>query len=71
MGMAHTSLIASLPDCDICIKLKSRAATGEAMKAKYDGKTKVGSWAYMCQECFEELGVGLGIGKGQVLVLMK
>ena len=69
MGMAHTVLVASLPDCDICITLKSRTAIVEAMKAKYDGKTKLGPWAYMCQECFEVFGLGLGIGKGQELVL--
>lgn len=40
-------------------------------KAKYDGKTTRGSWAYMCQECFDEYGIGLGLGYGQELILIK
>jgi len=66
---SHTKVIVdSLPDCDICKHLKSRTLPGEAAKAKYDGKTNIGPFAYMCQECFEEHGVGLGLGKGQELV---
>ena len=42
--------------CDFC---------GE--KAKYDGKTFRGPWAYMCGSCYQANGVGLGIGKGQIL----
>ena len=38
-------------------------------KAQYDGRTKLGPWAYMCQEHFEQHSVGLGLGKGQKLVL--
>lgn len=30
-----------------------------------DGKTVYGPWALMCQKCHMEVGVGLGIGKGQ------
>jgi hypothetical protein len=33
--------------------------------ALYDGKTKPGFWAAMCQKCFEKHGIGLGLGKGQ------
>ena len=70
IGMAHTVLVAHLPDCDICKHLKSRMHPEQVMKAKYDGKTKLrGIWAYMCQACFDELGIGLGVGKGQELVL--
>jgi len=36
-------------------------------EAKYDGRTKYGPWAYMCENCFETRGVGLGLGKGQKL----
>ena len=32
--------------------------------ALYDAKTKLGCWAYLCQDCFEVNGVGLGLGKG-------
>jgi len=30
-----------------------------------DGKTKMGPWALMCSECFKEIGIGTGVGKGQ------
>jgi len=33
-------------DCDIC---------GD--KAVYDGKTTMGPWAYMCEDCFGRVGV--------------
>lgn len=28
----------------------------------------VGSWAYLCERCFNQCGCQLGTGKGQVLV---
>jgi hypothetical protein len=31
-----------------------------------DGKTIMGPWANMCSNCYEEKGVGLGIGRGQL-----
>jgi hypothetical protein len=37
--------------------------------AAYDGKTRMGPWGYMCEECFEKFGVGLGVGRGQRLIL--
>ena len=52
----HLTEVERLPACDFC---------GRA--ARYDGKTKRGPWAYMCEECFPILGVGLGLGKGQEL----
>lgn len=55
-----------LPDCDVC-KHQNRA---EVNKARYDGSLMgVGSWAYMCQMHFTQFGSGLGIGRGQRLVL--
>lgn len=50
--------LSKLPGCDICAQAP----------CKYDAKTFMGSWAYMCQECFEKFGVGLGLGKGQEIV---
>ena len=44
-------------ECDIC----------GMFKAKYDGKTFMGAWANMCDVCFKNFGVGLGMGKGQIL----
>lgn len=37
-------------------------------KALYDGATKQGPWAYMCEHHFRIFGVGLGSGSGQKLV---
>lgn len=53
--------IEEFPDCDIC----------QILKAQYDGKTVNGPWAYMCSDCFSQKGIGLGMGKGQKLVLAK
>jgi len=36
-----------------------------------DGKTVLGYWAYMCEEHFHSLGVGLGLGRGQRLITIK
>lgn len=40
--------------CDFCKEI-----------AMYDGKTKIGPWAFMCLKHFKEYGIGLGMGKGQ------
>ena len=43
--------------CEIC---------GEALtNAFIDGRIKVGFWATMCLACHKEVGVGLGVGRGQ------
>ena len=31
-----------------------------------DGRTQFGAWAMMCLHCLDEIGVGLGTGKGQL-----
>lgn len=36
-------------------------------EAAYDGKTIYGPWAFMCKNCFAQVGTGLGLGKGQKL----
>jgi len=57
----HTQVeVARLPKCDFC-----------GAPAKYDGRTGLGPWANMCEMCFHEYGTGLGLGKGQKLVLKK
>lgn len=48
-----------IPICDIC----------KQYEAVIDGKTKKGCWAFMCFNCFGIHGVGLGLGKGQELIL--
>jgi len=53
----------AIPNCDLCRE------QGKAVKAIYDAKTIHGWWAYLCEEHFNKLGIGLGLGKGQKLVL--
>jgi hypothetical protein len=43
--------------CDVC--------KNELKEVFFDAKTKFGPWANMCNDCFNEFGVGIGIGKGQ------
>jgi len=31
----------------------------------YDARSRYGWWANMCTKCFEDKGVGLGLGMGQ------
>jgi hypothetical protein len=47
-----------LPKCDLC------GAT-----AAYDAVTVMGPWANLCKADFKKVGVGLGLGRGQMLVL--
>lgn len=49
----------STPDkCDIC---------GESVGEKFvDGKTTMGPWGILCVTCHKSVGVGLGLGKGQL-----
>lgn len=49
--------VESLPNCDVC----------EKDSARFDARTRFGYWANLCRGCFEEIGVGLGLGKGQEL----
>lgn len=56
----HTqTTVSRLPRCDFH---PDRAA-------HWDGKTKQGPWANMCDECFPKYGTGLGLGHGQALVV--
>lgn len=48
--------VAVLPKCDFC-----------AQTAAYDGRTRMGPWAYMCEAHYVQHGVGLGTGRGQRL----
>jgi len=52
-------VIEKLVQCDLC----------KIAEAKYDARSKMGPWGYMCQKCFGFYGIGLGIGKGQKLVV--
>ena len=47
----------SRPQCDFC-----------GSPALVDGKTKMGHWAFLCLFHYRIWGVGLGLGRGQVLL---
>ncbi len=47
-----------IEDCDICNK--------KIEKFFIDGNIAGGGWAIMCRDCHRNLGVGLGIGRGQL-----
>jgi hypothetical protein len=63
--MSEETLVARLPQCDICFYVYGI----KDIPALYDGQTTSGSWANMCQECFETNGTGLGTGRGQRLIV--
>lgn len=44
-------------ECDVC---HSQLGT-----EFYDVKTIYGPWAFLCTDCFNTLGIGLGTGRGQ------
>lgn len=56
-------VVTVIPLCDYCKQF------GINRLAVVDGKTHVGLWANMCEPDFKAHGVGLGLGKGQRLVL--
>lgn len=60
----------TLPPCDICkIQVTLDERRGPPQTAVYDGATVGGPWGYMCEEHFKTHGMGLGLGRGQRLVL--
>ena len=51
-----------LPNCDFCEK-------NNIQKTSYiDGQTIYGPSGYMCKQCFQDYGVGVGQGRGQLLL---
>jgi hypothetical protein len=58
--------VSVLPDCDICrhVELKMQPE-----RALFDGRTHIGQWANMCHPHMTSHGVGLGLGRGQRLVI--
>lgn len=61
--MGDTAYIPSPVFCDFC------QMQGKKEPAQYDGATKHGPWAYMCEQDFQLHGVGLGTGRGQRLIV--
>jgi hypothetical protein len=60
-----TTIIAEPKLCDFC-KMQNTEST---IEAKVDGKTWMGQWANMCRVHFVDYGIGLGLGKGQLLIV--
>ena len=55
--------VKDIPECDIHKYEEGKSG----VPAAYDGKTKFGPWANMCEDHFKSHGVGLGTGRGQRL----
>ena len=55
-----TAYVRELPKCDFCDR-----------PALYDGKTRMGPWANMCETHFNSHGIGVGTGVGQKLIPRK
>ncbi len=51
------------PPCSFCMEARIKKL------AHYDGETKGGQTAKMCHQHFDEHGIGLGLERGQKLVL--
>ena len=61
MSFTHVTVTA-LPLCDLC------RVHGFKELAHYDARMTTGVWANLCESHFNKLGVGLGLGRGQLLV---
>lgn len=65
-----TVIVDTLPRCDFRNIVEQLSACSHDGEAHYDGKMReVGSWAYMCEHHFAVFGIGLGLGRGQRLIL--
>lgn len=54
---------------EVIVEKLPRCALHGDRDAEYDAKTTAGPWGYLCQECFQSVGLGLGVGLGQRLVV--
>lgn len=61
----ETCYVRELPKCDFCFR------EGKDKLASVDGATNTpnGRWANMCEYHFNRFGVGLGMGKGQRMIV--
>lgn len=46
--------LTELPDCDFCVR--GICPSMSKQKARYDGPTQLGPWAYMCPSAMLEYG---------------
>jgi hypothetical protein len=54
-----------IPKCDICL------SQGTEKDAIYEAKTSFGPWAFLCEKCFDEVGISLKMGLGRRIVLIE
>ncbi len=54
-----------IPKCDICL------SHGSEKEAVYEAKTSFGPWAFLCEKCFDEVGISLKMGLGRRVILIK
>ena len=65
----HTSTEVFSPHyCDFHV-VDSKGGQAKVL-AEYDGATTMGPWADMCESHFRQYGTGLGLGKGQRLIIV-
>lgn len=60
MLTGQVTIVSTIPLCDLCI---------QPTQAIYDAATRMGPWGNLCQKHFDEVGIGLGTGRGQRLIV--
>jgi hypothetical protein len=69
MAGTEVKWLGEIPSCNFCVEDNDLSDVKvKVERAKYDGKTIYGPWAYMCQKHFMMYGMGLGEGRGQKLI---
>jgi hypothetical protein len=61
---AKTITVRNSPACEYHLE-----RAGEYVSAHVVGVTSFGTHEFMCTTCFNFYGMGLGLGKGQILVM--
>ncbi len=59
-----TTYVVERPNCEI-----HRHSRSVEIPAGYDAALRQGGWAYVCDGCFTAYGIGLGLGRGQRLIV--
>lgn len=61
-------MVPKFPTCDICTYVEKREP---ARPAQYDCATHMGSWANICAAHYHAYAKGLGLGRGQRMILIR
>ena len=54
---------------EVTLSHRPKCDLGCGGPAFFDAKTRQGPWGYLCQAAFAKFGVGLGVGKGQRIII--